>query len=246
MHNEFLKSKNIQYRIFDKKFYNTINLTLADENNNNAVTKLARRVTMQAIPFIKDIFKAENIIMLNQIHSSTVFECKEEAINSIMEIDGDAIVTSFPKLCLAVQTADCTPIIAYDNNKIAAIHAGWKGALNGIVQNTLAKFDKFNTNVLIGPCIFQESYEVSQEFYQCFLDQSILNSKFFKNSKRLNHYFFDLPGYIKALLVNLGVKNIYQVQHNTYKMEDMYPSFRRSTHLGSKLDCHLITAIMMV
>lgn len=166
---------------------------------------------------------------VDQIHSSNVVFISNK--NELDPVRADAQITSTDNLNLCVMTADCCPILIYcpKSNQIAAIHAGWRGAYGGIIQNTIAKLaDIQGAIAIIGPTIRQESYEVSEEFYNNFINQSAENAKYFiaQNSR----YLFDLPAYVKAILESSGIDKIYDCGENTYTQPDKWFSFRRFTH----------------
>ena len=132
-------------------------------------------------------------------------------------------------------TADCVPIIIYDvKNEIAGcIHAGWKGALFGVIKNTVNKIKKINLNnrihASIGPCIGARSYEVDLIFYKKFLNKSKKNKKYFYY-KNKNKKLFNLRKFVADKLVELNVK-IDHVNYDTFKEKNNFFSYRRSTKL---------------
>jgi len=149
------------------------------------------------------------------------------------KFSSDAIVTKMRGFALGVVTADCVPIIIYDakNKMIGCVHAGWKGALSGIVENTIKKF-KVNNQIFacIGPCIGSKSYEVDFNFYKKFISKSKRNLLYFveKNEKKK---LFDLRRYIYDKLTRLNVK-VDHVRYDTFKENHKFFSFRRSQKLG--------------
>jgi polyphenol oxidase len=148
----------------------------------------------------------------------------------------DALVTSTPNLAIAVSTADCGPILFVDPKVrvIGAAHAGWKGALTGILESTIDAMEKLGANrngiiAAIGPLIRQDSYEVGGEFVERFLDADADNAVYFIPSQREGHAMFDLAGYIRLRLENAGVLTIDDLGIDTYSDERCY-SYRRSVH----------------
>jgi len=120
---------------------------------------------------------------------------------------------------------------------IGAAHAGWKGALNGILDETVVMMRrsgalKESITACIGPCITQDSYEVSQEFYDNFVGYDDKNTGLFIPSKKNGHYMFDLPKYCGTRLKAAGVENIILSNIDTYSNENEYFSYRRATHRG--------------
>jgi YfiH family protein len=148
----------------------------------------------------------------------------------------DAIVTRTEGLAIGVTTADCGPILLVDPSArvIAAAHAGWKGALTGILESTVETMEKLGairSGVIaaIGPLIRQPSYEVGSEFVERFLDADADNAGFFLPGERAGHSMFDLAGYIRMRLENAGVLMIDDLGVDTYADERFY-SYRRSVH----------------
>ena len=178
--------------------------------------------------------EVDDLHTLYQIHSNKVITHLHRASN---KYEADAHVTNVPGLVLGIKTADCTPVLFVDEKAkvIGAAHAGWKGAISGIIENTILAMqelgaDSSNISAVIGPTIFQESYEVGQEFYQQFINADVNNHRFFINSVKANHFMFDLPGFITAKLDKLNLLSVSNVNKNTYILEDEFYSYRRSCH----------------
>ena len=148
----------------------------------------------------------------------------------------DAMVTRTEGLAIGVTTADCGPILFVDPNArvIGAAHAGWKGALTGIVESTVDAMEKLGAQrsgivAAIGPLIRQHSYEVGGEFVERFVEADAENALFFIPSTRNGHAMFDLAGFIRTRLENAGVLMIDDTGIDTYSDERFY-SYRRSVH----------------
>jgi polyphenol oxidase len=148
----------------------------------------------------------------------------------------DAIVTRTEGLAIGVTAADCGPILFVDPGArvIGAAHAGWKGALTGIVESTVAAMEKLGAErggivAAIGPLIRQHSYEVGGEFVERFVEADAENAPFFLPAEREGHAMFDLAGYIRIRLENAGVLMIDDIGVDTYSDERFY-SYRRSVH----------------
>ncbi|MBY0563552.1 MAG: peptidoglycan editing factor PgeF [Hyphomonadaceae bacterium] len=151
--------------------------------------------------------------------------------------EADALVTTTPGLVLSVLTADCAPVLFADeaSGVIGAAHAGWKGALGGVLETTVALMrehgaDATRIRAAIGPCIHQKSYEVGPEFRARFVDADAAYARFFAPSAGDRHQF-DLPGFCAARLAALGV-DAEIVDADTYALPDALFSHRRSVHLG--------------
>jgi YfiH family protein len=148
----------------------------------------------------------------------------------------DAIVTRTEDLAIGVTAADCGPILFVDPNArvIGAAHAGWKGALTGIVESTVDAMEKLGAErggivAAIGPLIRQHSYEVGHEFVERFIEADAGNALFFIPAAREGHSMFDLAGFIRMRLENAGVLMIDDIGADTYGDERFY-SYRRSVH----------------
>ena len=174
--------------------------------------------------------------MVNQIHSNKfVFINKNFKFNK-KKIKADAIITDQKKLPIAVLTADCVPILLYDNKKniIAAIHAGWKGAFKGIVKkvlNFMLRNGCKSKNIItaIGPCIKQNSYNVGSDFKKRFIKKDKKNKVFFKIKK--NKVFFDLTRFVKYQLKLMKITNIDTLNIDTFTKKNNFFSARQSMKL---------------
>ncbi|WP_407148400.1 peptidoglycan editing factor PgeF [Bradyrhizobium sp. ORS 86] len=148
----------------------------------------------------------------------------------------DALVTRTEGLAIGVTAADCGPILFVDPNArvIGAAHAGWKGALTGILESTIEAMEKLGADragivAAIGPLIRQESYEVGGEFVERFIEADAENGMFFIPGEREGHAMFDLAGFIRMRLENAGVLMIDDLGIDTYSDERFF-SYRRSVH----------------
>jgi YfiH family protein len=176
---------------------------------------------------------------LYQIHSSDVLTVTEPFGDARPK--ADAMVTKEKGIMLGVLTADCVPVLFADpvHRVIGAAHSGWKGAVSGVLQNTVKAMEALGAqrqNILaaIGPCIHQASYEVGQEFYENFIVESSENDRFFIPSHRPAHYRFDLPGYVHFQLGMLELGGIDQIPYDTCTEEALFFSYRRKTLRGEE------------
>jgi YfiH family protein len=149
----------------------------------------------------------------------------------------DALVTDRPGIALGILTADCVPVLFADaeNRVIGAAHAGWKGALGGVLDATVAAMTKLGARRItaaIGPAIQQASYEVGPEFPERFLAEDPANARFAMSAPRAGHFLFDLPGYVEARLGRLGVARIERSPLDTRDQETQFFSYRRATLRG--------------
>ena len=148
----------------------------------------------------------------------------------------DAIVTKKEGVAISVTTADCGPILFVDPKArvIGAAHAGWKGALTGVLESTIDAMEKLGADrngmvAAIGPLIRQPSYEVGSEFVERFINADADNALFFLPGERNGHAMFDLAGFIRMRLENAGILMIDDLGVDTYSDERFF-SYRRSVH----------------
>ena len=194
--------------------------------------------------------KKENLILMHQTHSNKVVVIDKENQKN-KKIIADALITKLEGCGIGVLTADCVPIILYDkiNKIIGCIHAGWRGIISGIIENTLNNFKEINNNnkiiAAVGPCIGSKSYEVSEEFYKNLLSDSEMNEKFFLK-KTNNKFLFDIRGYANKKLSNCGVFDIENINIDTFKDADNFFSYRRSKKLGEPDYGRCISIISLV
>jgi polyphenol oxidase len=181
--------------------------------------------------------KSKEIFLVKQIHSNKfVFLDKNTNIKN-RSIYADAIITEKKNFPIAILTADCVPLLVFDEKKkmIATIHAGWRGAYKGIIQKVI-KFmfnkgcKKEHMTVTIGPCISMKSYEVKKKFKDSFIKKDKKNIKFFKKEK--NKIYFDLLGYAKKQVKSMQIKNINLLNIDTFDEKNNFFSARRSLKLN--------------
>lgn len=151
----------------------------------------------------------------------------------------DAIVTTVPGLAIGVSTADCGPVLFADPQArvIGAAHAGWRGALGGVTDQTIAAMEKLGAArerivAALGPMIRQNNYETGVDLRDRFIAADLANVRFFRASRREGHFMFDLAGYVAARLAAAGVGTIEDVDACTYAESEKFFSYRRMTHRG--------------
>lgn len=182
-------------------------------------------------------FKTLQLILVNQVHGNDVLVIENQSQIPQKLINADAIVTNLKNISIGILTADCVPILLFDekNEVIAAVHAGWQGAFKKVTENAVDEMLKIgakieNIKAAIGPCIRQSSYEVDENFYQRFLSENQDNKIFFISSKNQSHYMFDLALYIERKLADKGIGTVIDDGIDTYFDEKKYFSYRRNTH----------------
>jgi hypothetical protein len=162
------------------------------------------------------------------------------------------MVTTMPGIALGILTADCAPVLFADAQArvIGAAHAGWKGALGGVLEATLAAMEALGAQrariaAAIGPCIAQASYEVGPEFRAQFVAADAANARFFVPSDRAGHHRFDLEGFVADRLARAGVDKIEALAACTYGRAADFFSFRRATHRNEPDYGREISAIVL-
>lgn len=194
----------------------------------------------------------DRLLLLHQIHSSTCLVAQDTWTTSERP-QADAMVTDQHALAIGVLTADCTPVLFKGTKSdgtpvIGAAHAGWKGALGGVLDNTVKAMEELGgteIEAMIGPCISQVSYEVQEQFAEPFLERDDVAEKFFMSGKREGHLQFDIAGYCAFRLAQLGIKKVDILDHDTYAMEKLYYSYRRTTHRGESDYGRQLSAIII-
>lgn len=188
------------------------------------------------------------LVTVNQVHSPDVVTVTGPLADRPR---ADAMVTAMPGLALAVLTADCQPVLFADAQAgvIGAAHAGWRGALDGVLEATVAAMEALGArreaiSAVIGPCISQAAYEVGPEFLDAFRDDDPANTRFFANGAG-DRLLFDLPGFGLHRLRTAGVGQAEWVRHCTYRDSERFYSFRRTTHSGEADYGRLISVIRL-
>ncbi len=180
----------------------------------------------------------ERLLTAYQVHSADVVTV-ETPWQRDARPRADAIVTRIRGMAIGVTTADCAPVLFADPRAgvIGAAHAGWRGALHGILEATTAALERCGADrtrmvVAIGPMIRQPNYEVGPEFMARFAAADGANARFFKPSGRAGHALFDLAGYIAARLRQHGIDRIEDIGRCTYGSPADFFSYRGSIHRG--------------
>ncbi|WP_026380961.1 peptidoglycan editing factor PgeF [Afifella pfennigii] len=195
---------------------------------------------------------AEALATPHQVHSADAFAVRDVWAPG-KGPRGDALVTDRPGIVIGVGTADCGPVLFADPQAgvIGAAHAGWKGALTGVLEATLSAMEALGARreriiAVLGPTISAASYEVGAEFAARFCDQAPENQRFFQPATRQGHAMFDLPAYIRQRLVAAGTGTVADLGICTYREEAKFFSYRRATHRGETDYGRLLSAITLV
>ncbi len=230
------KLKHINHCFFSRKkgyskgIYKGLNCGRGSKDNKKNISRNLNYVANRMA------VKKTRLILMHQTHSNKVVEIKKE--NCRKKIIADAMITQMNKVALSVLTADCVPVIIYEtkNKIIGCIHAGWKGAFSGIIENTISKIKKKNSinqiYACVGPCINKENYEVDNNFYKKFLSKSKNYKTYFSKKNKIKK-LFNLRKFVTDKLLKLNVK-VDQVNRDTFAEKTNFFSYRRSRKMKQK------------
>jgi purine-nucleoside/S-methyl-5'-thioadenosine phosphorylase / adenosine deaminase len=192
-----------------------------------------------------------DVVTLYQVHGATAL-CVDAPVSKQDRPKADAVVTRTPGLAVGVLTADCAPVLFADPQArvVAAAHAGWRGAVAGILEATIAQMEqqgaeRARIRAAIGPAINQDSYEVGPEFEAGLLDGCPDNARFFARANSTARAHFDLPGYVESRLLAANLGKLERLSPCTYENESLFYSFRRSQHRGEADYGRQISAIVV-
>ena len=214
---------------FSTGIYASLNTGLGSHDDRDTVKRNRAKICQQ--------LGVSNVVTPYQVHSPDAVIVREpwnhDDADSVPK--ADAVVTDRAGFAIAVNTADCTPILfaSGDGKVIGAAHAGWKGAIGGVLASTVARMRALGAtdiHAAIGPTISQANYEVGPEFQAQFVERNVANARFFIPSMKAGHFMFDLPGFVRAQLEPLGLASIEDLALCTYADEQRFFSYRRTTH----------------
>jgi YfiH family protein len=208
-----------------------LNVGLGSDDDRAAILENRRRATGAVAP-------GHRLVTLHQVHSPDAVTVTEGFADDARP-HADALVTDRPGLLLGILTADCVPVLFADRESgvVGAAHAGWKGALTGVTDSTIAAMETLGAQrdrivAAIGPCIARASYEVDDGFVRRFEEDDPANERFFSLAKRAGHQQFDIEAYVAHRLAIAGLTRIVALGEDTYAQPDRFFSFRRATHKG--------------
>jgi YfiH family protein len=230
-------ANNIRHGFFTRRggasegIYASLNCGFGSDDDKAHVHENRRRA-MREIGLAEDALRT-----VYQIHSANVVTVGDGAQDTATT-KADALVSAQPGIALGVLAADCAPVLMADpeSGVIGAAHAGWRGAVSGVIEATIAAMaglgaEPERITAVVGPCIAQSSYEVGAEFPQPFQAQDPANDRFFAPGNRDGHLQFDLAGYVLSRLAGAGVSAASALGADTYADEDLF-SYRRTCHRG--------------
>jgi polyphenol oxidase len=210
--------------------YAGLNVALGSKDDRASVNENRKRAADAVLP-------GAALVRVHQIHSADVITVSGP-INPDNPPKADAMVTKTRGLLLGISTADCVPVLFADQKAgvVGAAHSGWKGAIGGVNEATLAAMealgaDRSRVACAIGPCIGQKSYEVDDAFFAQFAAADPANERFFGAGKA-GHHQFDIEGYVASRLAAAGVARIECLGQDTYSQPERFFSYRRTCHKG--------------
>lgn len=182
------------------------------------------------------VLTGARIVSVHQVHSGDCVAASDWPDDD--RPHADALVTDRPGILLGILTADCVPVLFADREAgvVGAAHAGWKGAIGGVTDSTIAAMERLGARrdriaAAVGPCIAQRNYEVDDAFRERFAAADPANDRFFVDGPRGRPHF-DLESYVVARLAAAGLTRIEALGQDTYAQDARFYSYRRATHRG--------------
>jgi polyphenol oxidase len=208
--------------------YAGLNVGLGSDDDRAAIVENRRRAA-------NAVLAGAVLTTVHQVHSAQVVTAHAPFPDD-QRPKADALVTNTPGMLIGVLTADCGPVLLADIEAgvIGAAHAGWKGALAGVTDETITAMEALGAErnrivAAVGPCIARKSYEVDDGFAARFCSDDPGNERFF-SAGIPGHHLFDLEGYLVARLAAAGVTRVDALGLDTYSDADRFFSYRRATH----------------
>jgi len=226
--------------------YAALNCGLGSKDARAVIAENRRRVAdhLGAAP--------DRLLTAHQHHSADAFVVTESwSFDSMPK--ADALVTATRGIAVGALAADCAPVLFADAEAgiVAAAHAGWKGALNGVLESAVVTMERLGARrsriaAVLGPCIGPEAYEVGPEFEANFISQASENRRYFRRPSAAARPYFDLPAFVLARLGAMGVGAVESRTRCTYSHPDEFFSYRRTTHRREPDYGRQISAIVLL
>ncbi|PKQ01711.1 MAG: peptidoglycan editing factor PgeF [Alphaproteobacteria bacterium HGW-Alphaproteobacteria-12] len=227
-----------------KDIYASLNCGYGSNDDGECVRENRARVALKLGA------EPEKLLTVYQVHSPEVAIVTEPWTPDAAP-QADAMVTAEPRIALGILTADCAPVLFADEKAhvIGAAHAGWKGAIGGVLEETVDAMIRLGAErsrivAAIGPCISKDAYEVGSDFRDRFMEANAGNDRWFARSPNEGHFMFDLPGYAEARLEAADIGTIAVIGHCTYRDTKRFFSYRRTTHRKEPDYGRQISAVM--
>lgn len=238
-HDDLARKSSTRHGFFTRNggvsqgIYTSLNAGVGSDDDPQAVAENRARIA-QAMGVAED-----RLFTLFQCHSATVHVVDQHSRADERQ-EADGMVTRTPGLALGILTADCAPVLLADDQAevVGACHAGWKGAISGIVEATLDAMEQLGAQrrhimAVVGPCIHQASYEVDAGYRATFCEKDAAYAAYFLPSEgKDGHFQFDLPGFVLGRLEFAGVREANWLAKDTYIEENAFFSNRRRNHRG--------------
>ena len=232
------RGENVRHAFFTREggvsdgIYASLNTGFGSNDDTEAVTENRRRIAAHFdLP-------GEALNTVYQVHGRNVVRVEGPWLDGTPP-QADAMVTDCSGVVLGILAADCAPVLFADPDAgvVAAAHAGWKGALEGVLEATVTAMEALGASrgsiaACVGPTIGQRSYEVGPEFPEPFLADDPVNKVFFRLSERDGHFMFDLPGYAVRALKRLEIGLVENLGRDTCAEDEHFFSYRRATKRG--------------
>lgn len=206
-----------------------LNVGLGSGDEPAAVAENRRRAAAAVLPNAP-------LVSVYQVHSPDCVVLGADMWRDADRPHADALVTDRPGVLIGVVTADCAPVLLADREAgvVGAAHAGWKGAVGGVTDSTIAQMISLGAQrarivAAVGPCIARDSYEVDEGFRDRFLAENGANARFFVEGRE-RHWQFDLELYVAARLEAAGIAGVERLGLDTYSAPERFYSYRRATH----------------
>jgi YfiH family protein len=207
-----------------------LNVGLGSKDDRESILENRRRAVAAVAPEAR-------LVTLHQVHSPDAIYVTAPYGDDARP-RADSMVADRPGLVLGILTADCAPVLLADREAgvVAAAHAGWKGALGGVVESTVAEMEhrgamRSRIAAAVGPCIARRSYEVDEGFLRRFAEADPEHERFFTLGRE-GHHQFDLEGFVLSRLAAAGLARIEAMGEDTYSQPERFFSYRRATHRG--------------
>ena len=241
--------KTIRYGFFGRQggvstdLYDSLNCGMGSDDDialvrqNRAIAAASLGSDERTMASVYQIHSAE-IVTITAPHE--IADMQKTGIQKTGRPKADGLVTNQSHITLSILTADCTPVLFWDeaNHVIGACHAGWRGAASGVIQNTVKEMQTLGAELesitcIIGPTIAKASYQVGADMRAAVLEVAPQASLFFTPDKtQANHYHFDLPAFAVSCAQAAGLSDICDLGIDTYNESAHYFSHRRATHQG--------------
>lgn len=225
--------------------YASLNCGLGSSDDAERVVENRRRVSQHLSG------KGSAVVTLYQEHGTMARQVTDIPDRAALP-HADAVVSATPGLVVGVLTADCAPVLLADSEAgvVAAAHAGWRGALEGIIESAIKEMERLGSRrdricAAVGPCISQKAYEVGPEFEAQFVERNSEHQRFFVQRSERARPHFDLPGFVLNRLHEAGIENAVDLATCTYENESLFFSYRRKTKLQEPDYGRQISAIVV-